>query len=39
MALKNQESCIMTGGQTTKYFSIRKGACQGDPVSAYIFLH
>ena len=33
-----QESCIINGGNTTKYFKFRKGARQGDPVSAYLFI-
>ena len=33
--LNNQESCIINGGITTKYF---KGTRQGDPISAYLFI-
>ena len=30
--LYKQESCIMNGGFTTKYFNLEKGARQGDPI-------
>ena len=36
--LKNQESCIINGRKTIKYFKLERGARQGDPVSAYIFI-
>ena len=36
--LKNQESCVINGGHTTKYFRLERGARQGDPISAYIFI-
>ena len=35
--LNNQESCIINGGITTKYFKLDKGTHQGDPISAYFF--
>ena len=38
MLLKCRESCIINGGNTTKYFKLQKGAPQGDPVSAYLFI-
>ena len=28
--LKDQESCVINGGTTTKYFSLGRAACQGD---------
>ena len=36
--LKNQESCIINGGNTTKHFKLEKGTQQGDPISAYLFI-
>ena len=36
--LRNQESCIINGGTTTKYFKFQKGTRQGDPISAYLFI-
>ena len=35
--LKNQESCVLNGGTTTKYFLLGRGAPQGDSTSAYLF--
>ena len=28
--LRGQESCVINGGSTTKYFSLGRGARQGD---------
>ena len=36
--LKNQESCVINGGTTTKYFKLNRGARQGDSISAYLFI-
>ena len=36
--ISKQESCIINGGNTTRYFHIERGAHQGDPILAYIFI-
>ena len=36
--LRAQESCVITGGTTTKYFSLGRGTCHGDPISAFLFI-
>ena len=36
--LKNQESCVINGGHTTKYFRFERRARQGDPISACLFI-
>ena len=36
--LNNQESCIINGGKTTKYFKLERGTRQGDPISAYLLI-
>ena len=36
--LKNQESCVINGGTTTKYFKLNRGARQGDSISAHLFI-
>ena len=36
--VKDQESCIINRGKTTKYFKLERGARQGDPISAYLFI-
>ena len=36
--LESQESCIINAGITMSYFSLEKGARQGDSVSAYLFI-
>ena len=30
--LNNQESCVINGGHSTKYFKVERGASQGDPI-------
>ena len=36
--LKNQKSCIINGGNTTKYFKLENDTRQGDPISAYLLI-
>ena len=36
--LKNQESCVINSGKTSKYFKLEIGTRQGDPISAYLFI-
>ena len=36
--LKNQESCIINGGNTTKYSKLENDRRPGDPISAYLFM-
>ena len=36
--LSNQESCVINGESTTNYFKLERGARQGDPISAYLFI-
>ena len=38
ITLKNQESCVINGGTTPKYFKLNRGACQGDLISVYLFI-
>ena len=38
MLLECQESCIINGDNTTKDFELQKGARQGDPILAYVFI-
>ena len=32
------ESCVINSGKTTQYFQLNRGARQGDPISAYLFI-
>ena len=36
--LSNQESCVINGESPTNYFKLERGARQGDPISAYLFI-
>ena len=38
MLLKNEESCLINGGITTKYFKLERGTPQVDLISAYLFI-
>ena len=36
--LNNQQSCVINGGFTIAYFNLEKGARQGGPILAYLFI-
>ena len=36
--LNKNESCVSNGGHTTQYFRLNRGARQGDPIAAYLFI-
>ena len=36
--LNDQQSCVLNGGLTTQYLKLERGARQGDPISAYLFI-
>ena len=36
--LTKNESCVLNGGVTSKYFELQRGARQGDPIAAYLFI-
>ena len=36
--LQNQESCLINGGKTTRYFPLKRGTRKGDPILAYLFI-
>ena len=36
--LKNKQLCLVNGGTTTQHVDLGRGACHGDPVSAYLFI-
>ena len=36
--LNHQESCVINGGKTSKYFKLERGTRQGDPISASLFI-
>ena len=36
--LRDQESCVTNGATATKYFSLERGARQGDQISAFLFI-
>ena len=36
--LRDQESCVVNGVTTTKYFPLGRGAHQGDPISSILFV-
>ena len=38
MILKNQEFCFIKGGETTKYFKLKRSTQQGDPISVHLFI-
>ena len=36
--LNDEESCVINGGKTSKYFRLGRGFRQGDPISALLFM-
>ena len=36
--LKDQETCVINDGTTTKYFSLVRGARKGNPIPAFLFI-
>ena len=36
--ISKQESCIIGGSNATQHLHLERGARQGDPISAYIFI-
>ena len=36
--LNNQESCVINGGNTARYFHLQRGACQTDRILAYVLI-
>ena len=36
--LNKNESCVSNGGHSTRYFNLNRGARQGDPIAAYLFI-
>ena len=36
--INGSESCVINSGTTTKYFPLNRGARQGDPIAAYLFI-
>ena len=38
LLIECQESCILNSGATSRYFQLQRGARQGDPISAYLFI-
>ena len=36
--LNNQESCVINGGKTTKYFKLERSTQQADPISVNLFM-
>ena len=38
LLLNGNESCVMNSGTTTSYFPLKRGARQGDPIAAYLFI-
>ena len=36
--ISKQESCVINGSNAAQYFHLERGARQGDPILAYIFI-
>ena len=37
--LNDQQSCVINAGVSTQYSSLKRGARQRDPISAYLFYY
>ena len=38
LLLNGNESCVINGATTSKYFPLKRGGRQGDPIAAYLFI-
>ena len=38
MFLYNTDVCVQLNGFSSNFFTVKRGCCQGDPISAYIFI-
>ena len=36
--INDQPSCVINGRFASQYFTLKRSACQGDPISAYLFI-
>ena len=38
ISLNDQQSCVINEGFATQCFTLKKGVCQGNPISAYLII-